>query len=125
MKKNHYGRIINIASMYGLLPYNDYLCEGSKAICINYGVCKAGLLQLTREMAIRLAGQGIRVNAISYGGVIGRADEAFIERYARLCPSKKMLDLNEVSGHAIYLCSDQSLGMTGHNLVVDGGFSVW
>lgn len=125
MKSNKLKAVVNVASMYGMLPYNSYLCEGSEAICINYGVCKAALIQLSREMAIRLADKGIRVNSVSYGGVEGRADDAFKRRYAKLCPSGKMLSKNEIAGHMLYLCSEESQGMTGHNLVVDGGFSVW
>lgn len=117
--------VVNISSMYGMLAYNDYLCEGSKSIAINYGVVKAALIKLTSEMAVRLAPLGIRVNSISYGGVVGRADENFQKRYAKLCPAGQMLSANDIAGHALYLCSDASLGMTGHNLVVDGGFSVW
>ena len=117
--------IVNISSMYGLLAYNDYLCEGSPAIAINYGVAKAALVQLTKELAVRLAADGVRVNAISYGGVSGRTDDTFQQRYARLCPMHKMLTENEVAGHALYLCSEASLGMTGQNIVVDGGFSAW
>lgn len=116
--------VVNVASMYGLVGYNDYLCEGSSAIAINYGVAKAALIQLTRELAVRLA-PTVRVNAISYGGVAGRADDAFQARYARVCPSREMLAPEETAGHVLYLCSDASRGMTGANLVVDGGFTAW
>ena len=117
--------VVNITSMYGMLAYNDYLCEGAKSIAINYGTSKAALIQLTRELAVRLAPLGIRVNCISYGGVSGRADEQFQNRYAKLCPSKQMLSQKDVAGHVLYLCSEASSGMTGNNLVVDGGFSIW
>lgn len=117
--------IVNISSMYGFLAYNDYLCEKKPAIPINYGVSKAALVQLTRELAVRMAADDVRVNAISYGGVSGRTDTAFQQRYAHLCPTQKMLTENEVAGHALYLCSEASLGMTGQNIVVDGGFSAW
>lgn len=117
--------VVNIASMYGFLSYNDFLCSGSDTISINYGVSKAALLQLTRELAIRFAPDRVQVNAISYGGVAGRADDEFKKRYAVLCPWQDMLNEDDVVGHVMYLCSENSKGMTGHNLVVDGGFSVW
>ena len=117
--------IVNIASIYGFLPYNSFLCKGSDTIAINYGVSKAALLQLTRELAVRFAPDKVQVNAISYGGVEGRADEEFKRRYAMLCPWQEMLKEKDVVGHVLYLCSEQSEGITGHNLVVDGGFSVW
>ena len=115
--------VVNIASMYGFLAYNNWLREGTKAISLHYGTSKAALIQLTRELAVQLA--PIRVNAISYGGVVGRTDTAFQERYAQLCPSRKMLSEEDVAGHVMYLCSKASSGMTGHNLIVDGGFSAW
>lgn len=117
--------IVNISSMYGMLSYNSFLCKESKAISVNYGAAKAALIQLTKEMAVRLVGKSIRVNAVSYGGVEGRANNEFKERYAKICPSKKMLSQEDVIGHVEYLCSDLSKGMTGHNLVIDGGFSLW
>lgn len=127
LSKKEYGLkgIVNIASMYGFLPYNDFLCKGSNAIAINYGTAKAALLQLTRELAIRFSDNRIQVNAISYGGVDGRADDEFKQRYAKLCPWHDMLSKNDVVGHILYLCSEESRGMTGQNLVVDGGFSLW
>lgn len=125
LKDSRLKSVVNITSMYGMLAYNDYLCEGAKSIAINYGTSKAALIQLTREMAVRLAPLGIRVNCISYGGVLGRADENFQKRYAKLCPARKMLSKKDIAGHALYLCSEESSGMTGHNIVVDGGFSVW
>lgn len=125
MKPSALKSVANISSMYGLLAYNEYLCEGAPSISSNYGVAKAALIQLTREMAARLAGKGIRVNCISYGCVAGRAYEAFQKRYANLCPARKMLAPEDVAAPLLHLCSPQSSGMTGQNLVVDGGFSIW
>lgn len=116
--------VVNISSMYGLIGYNDYLCSGSNAISINYGTAKAALIQLTRELAVRLA-PTVQVNAISFGGVAGRADNAFLARYKKLVPTEKMLAPEETAGHVLYLCSKASSGMTGANLVVDGGFTAW
>ncbi len=118
--------IVNIASMYGVVATNPSLYEQENEIAaINYGVVKAALIHLTRELAVRLANRNIRVNAISYGGVSGRADHSFEERYARLCPMGRMLKDSEVAGAVDFLISDAAIGITGHNLVVDGGWSVW
>lgn len=125
MKDSCLESVVNVSSMYGMLAYNDYLCNGSSAINIQYGTAKAALIQLTRELAVRLAEKKIRVNSISYGGVEGRADDSFKKRYAQICPSRKMLSTDEIAGHAVYLCSENSMGMTGSNIVVDGGFSAW
>lgn len=118
--------IVNISSMYGIVAPNPLLYdEGLKNSPVHYGVCKAALIHLTKELAVRLAPQNIRVNAISFGGVEGRVDEAFKSRYARLCPLGKMLTEEDLGGSVEFLASEQSRGITGHNLVVDGGWSVW
>ena len=92
---------------------------------MNYGVTKAALIHLTKELAVRLAPRGISVNAVSYGGVEGRVDGGFRERYGRLCPTGRMLDDSQVFGAVKFLCSSDSSGMTGHNLIVDGGWTIW
>jgi NAD(P)-dependent dehydrogenase (short-subunit alcohol dehydrogenase family) len=117
--------VVNVASMYGIVAPNPQLYEGSLAHSpINYGVAKAALLHLTRELAVRLAPR-VRVNAVSYGGVAGRADANFMQRYAQLCPAGRMLKDDEVAGPVTFLLSAASSSVTGHNLVADGGWSVW
>ena len=118
--------IINISSMYGIVPPNPYLYENPERDSpIQYGVCKAALIHLTKELSVRLASKGIRVNTISYGGVEGRVSDAFKQKYKQLCPLGKMLTQDQVIGAVAFLASDGSIGMTGHNTVVDGGWSVW
>jgi len=118
--------IINIASMYGVVPptpelYDDFDHQSA----INYGTTKAALIHMTKELAVRLSDRKIRVNAISFGGVEGRVDEVFKQRYAKLCPMGRMMTEEEITGTLEYLISDDSKAMTGHNLIVDGGWSVW
>ena len=118
--------IINISSMYGIVPPNGSLyADGYNSSPIQYGVSKAGLIHLTKELAVRLAHRNIRVNCISYGGVEGRSDEAFKLRYGKLTPMKRMLSKSEVSGPVLFLASEASSGMTAHNLVYDGGYTTW
>lgn len=118
--------VVNIASMYGVVAPNPSLYENHAAQSpVHYSVAKAAVIHLTKEMAVRLSGKGIRVNAISYGGVAGRVNEAFKQRYAALCPIGRMLEDEEVAGSLEFLASDLSAGMTGHNMVVDGGWSIW
>jgi NAD(P)-dependent dehydrogenase (short-subunit alcohol dehydrogenase family) len=119
-------KIINIASMYGVVPPNFNLYDdGYKNSPIQYGVAKAGLIHLTKELAVRLAVKNILVNSISYGGVEGRVDKAFEQRYSLLTPTGRMLTKSEVSGPVSFLLSEDSSGMTGHNLIFDGGYTVW
>ncbi len=79
----------------------------------------------TKNLAVQLAKLNIRVNSISYGGVEGRASKEFKERYARLCPIARMLKIKEVVGAVEFLATDMSSGMIGHNLIIDGGWTIW
>lgn len=116
--------VVLVGSMYGVVAptpalYDDFARESAP----HYGTGKAALAHLAKELAVRLA-PAVRVNTVSYGGVRGRADAAFEERYARLTPLGRMLDERDVAGPALFLASDAASGITGHNLVVDGGWSL-
>lgn len=118
--------IVNIGSMYGEVAPNPALYDGTlNCSPIQYGVSKAALHQLTRELAVRLAPQHIRVNCVAFGGVEGRVDEAFLARYAQLVPSRRMLKEPEVIGPVEFLLGDASSAVNGHVLIADGGWSIW
>lgn len=118
--------IVNVSSMYGVVPPNPSLYDNFEHQSpIQYGVAKAAQIHLTKELAVRLAPQGIRVNAVSYGGVEGRVPEDFLKRYANLNPMRRMLQEEEVAGPVEYLVTKGSSAMTGHNLIFDGGWSLW
>jgi NAD(P)-dependent dehydrogenase (short-subunit alcohol dehydrogenase family) len=118
--------VVNLASMYGVVAVNPNLYESpGEGTPVHYGVVKAAVIHLTRELAVRLAGRGIRVNAVSFGGVEGRADKPFQRRYATLSPMGRMLSPAEVAGPIDFLLSDAAAATTGHNLVADGGWTLW
>jgi NAD(P)-dependent dehydrogenase (short-subunit alcohol dehydrogenase family) len=118
--------VVNIGSMYGEIAPNPALYNGSlDRSPIQYGVCKAGLHHLTRELAVRLAPQHIRVNCVAYGGVEGRVDEDFLVRYAQLVPTRRMLKESEIVGPVDFLLDESSSSVNGHVLVADGGWSIW
>ncbi|MGH8744199.1 MAG: SDR family oxidoreductase, partial [Burkholderiales bacterium] len=79
----------------------------------------------TKEMAARYARSGLTVNTVTYGGVEGRVTETFKQRYAELCPQGKMLGLDDLSGPVLFLLSEGSGSVTGHNLMADGGWTLW
>ncbi len=118
--------VVNIGSQYGIVApnmslYSDPLSESP----LHYGVAKAGMVHLTKELAVRLAGQGIRVNCVAYGGVEGRVSEEFKDRYSKLCPIGRMLDKDDLSIPVDMLLSSGTSAITGHTVIVDGGWSLW
>ena len=119
-------RVLNIGSQYGSVAANPHLyADPVKQSPLHYGVAKAALAHLTKELAVRLAGVCIQVNCVAFGGVEGRVDESFKQRYSQLCPMGRMLRDDEVVGPVDMLLSDKCSGITGHILAVDGGWSIW
>jgi NAD(P)-dependent dehydrogenase (short-subunit alcohol dehydrogenase family) len=126
LNQKHLSHIVNISSMYGVVPPNKNLYPDKyKSSPIYYGVSKAAEIHLTKELAVRLSDKKIRVNSISFGGFEGRVNKKFKKIYSKMCPLGRMLKPSEVFEPLWFLCSDQSSGATGHNLVIDGGWSIW
>ncbi len=126
MKSGMFRKVVNIGSQYGVVAANTGLYENyAQQSPLHYSVAKAALVHLTREMAVRLASDNIQVNCISFGGIEGRVDDAFKARYAALCPQGSMLKESDIAAHVDYLVSPDSSGLTGHNLIVDGGWTLW
>jgi NAD(P)-dependent dehydrogenase (short-subunit alcohol dehydrogenase family) len=77
-------------------------------------------------MAVYLAPDGIRVNCISPGGFFRCQDPKFVRAYSRTVPMGRMgEDGKEMKGAVVFLASEASSYVTGHNLVVDGGLTAW
>ena len=120
-RNNPQGGIVNFSSTYGLVsPQPALYPKGEKHIA--YGVSKAGVVQLTRHLAVHLA-PGIRVNCIVPGGVRHRQSQKFQSDYAQRVPLRRMMDADELHGMLAYLCSDASSYTTGAVLPVDGGWT--
>ena len=125
-KKSKLKKIINIGSIYGVNVPNLKLYNNPiKESFINYGVTKAAQIHLSEELAVRLASKGVEVNSISYGGLKGRVTKGFEKKYSQLNPSNKMLVEEDIFGPIYFLSVDNSRSITGHNLIVDGGWTKW
>ena len=119
------GSIVLIGSIYGLVgPDMRLYDDTAMANPAGYGVSKGGLLQLTRYLATVFA-PSVRVNAITPGGVFREQPEVFQQRYIERTPLRRMAKEEDFRGAAAFLASDLSAYMTGHNLVVDGGWTAW
>jgi len=120
------GTIINIASIYGVTSPNHRIYEGTGVVQpVAYSVSKAGVIALTRYLGTLWAEKGVRVNSLTPGGVFDNQSDSFVSRYGRLSPMGRMADRREMRGALLYLSSDASSYCTGHNLVVDGGWTSW
>ncbi len=119
------GVIINVGSIYGVVGPDPSLYAGTTmGNPAAYAASKGGLLQLTRWLATTLA-PAVRVNAISPGGVWRNQADTFHQRYIQKTPLGRMATEEDFKGAVAYLASDLSAYVTGHNLVVDGGWSTW
>jgi NAD(P)-dependent dehydrogenase (short-subunit alcohol dehydrogenase family) len=126
MLKQGYGNIINIASTYGVVSPNQEIYKGTKiGSPAAYSASKGGVIALTKYLATYWADKNIRVNAISPHGVFNNHEKKFVENFSKKSPLKRMSYKEEVVGALIFLASDASSYVTGHNLMVDGGWSVW
>lgn len=122
------GNIINIASVAGIVGRDRRMYDrsGMQGQPVDYAAAKAGVIGMTLDLAGLLSPLGIRVNAISPGGFARRNSESFVRDYSNVTPLGRMgIDGSDLKGAALFLASDASAYVTGHNLVVDGGFSFW
>lgn len=125
------GSVINILSIYGIVAPDQRIYEGSlyEDRAINtpavYSASKAAVWGLTRYLAAYWGHRGVRVNAVTPGGVSSGQNDAFVQRYSARVPLGRMAQRDELSGAVVYLASAASSYVTGHNLVVDGGLTVW
>ena len=124
-RKQGYGNIINMASIYGVMAPRFEVYEGTAmTMPVEYAVIKSALIHLTKYMAKYFKGSGIRVNAVSPGGVFDGQPEDFVKRYNGFCLTQGLLRGGDVNGALLFLLSGMSEYMNGQNLVVDDGYSL-
>ena len=125
------GSIINFLSIYGIVAPDPRIYEGSEyeGKPINtpavYTASKAAVWGLTKYLAAYWAPRNVRVNALTPGGVYSGQNAAFVQRYSNRVPLGRMASRDEMSGAVVFLASKASSYVTGQNLVVDGGLTVW
>ncbi len=126
------GVILNIASDLAIIAPDQRiyrqpgLADDQQPVKpVTYSVVKAGLVGLTRYLATYWADRGVRANALSPGGVYNQQEAGFVQRLTNLIPMGRMADQDEYKAAVVFLVSDASAYMTGANLVMDGGRTVW
>jgi NAD(P)-dependent dehydrogenase (short-subunit alcohol dehydrogenase family) len=140
MEQARKGNMIFFSSIYGIVGNDQRIYEGANLPELYAGVrepariyshavyaaAKGGVIALTRYLAAYWGQHNIRVNCISPGGMAHPGEnEEFVKRYSMRVPLGRKADLDDVTGATIFLASDASAYMTGHNLVVDGGWTAW
>jgi len=124
------GSIINIGSLYaGVSPdtrfYDHIQSDPPFLKPPAYGASKAAVVNLTRYLATHWAPHGVRVNALSPGGVLGDQDEEFKRKFCGRVPMARMATREDLCGPLLFLACRASSYVTGVELIVDGGFTAW
>lgn len=126
-----YGSIVNVLSIYGIVAPDQRIYEGSEYLgrAINtpavYSASKAGLWGLTSYLSSYWGSRHVRVNALTPGGIQSGQNQVFVDRYSQRVPFGCMGQADDLVGALIYLLSDAAGYVTGQNIVVDGGLTVW
>jgi NAD(P)-dependent dehydrogenase (short-subunit alcohol dehydrogenase family) len=119
------GSIVNIGSLYASVAPIPELYDHMPGFVKPpaYGASKAGVIALTKYFARLWGPRGVRVNALSPGGVRGGQDDEFLRKYNARVPLGRMAEPDDLTGPLLFLASDASRYLTGHELRVDGGFT--
>jgi NAD(P)-dependent dehydrogenase (short-subunit alcohol dehydrogenase family) len=124
MRGQKRGSIINLGSTYGIVGPDFSIYEGTAlTMPAAYAAIKGGIINFTRYLASYYGKDGIRINCISPGGVENNQPIPFVEKYIRKTLLGRMATPADIAGAAVFLASDASAYVTGHNLIVDGGWT--
>ena len=129
MAKKAKGSTINISSIYGIVSPDQSIYEYRRQKGeiffkpIGYSVSKAGIINMSRYLAVYWAKAGVRVNTLTIAGVFNNQDSEFLEAYNKRIPLGRMANPEDYIGALLFLSTDASSYMTGSNLVIDGGWT--
>lgn len=124
MKKQKGGSVINMSSIYGLVGPDFSIYNGTNmTMPVAYSAIKGGINNLTRYLAAYYGPFGIRVNCVSPGGIYDNQPEGFVKSYEKKVPMRRMGVVDDILGPIVFLFSDASSYISGHNLLVDGGWT--
>ena len=129
LQKAKKSSIINFSSDLSVIAPNHkiYSSKNKNYISkpISYSLTKHASIGLTKYLSTYYGNQGIRFNSISPGAVKKKQNKKFVNKITNLIPMGRMANIDEYKGAVVFLCSDASTYMTGENLVIDGGKTIW
>lgn len=118
------GSIVNMASIYGVVGNDFSIYKGTDIQPVAaYSAIKGGLINFSRYLASLYGQDGIRVNVVSPGGIFDHQNPIFVEHYENKVPLKRMGTPEDIAPAVSFLLSDEARYITGHNLMVDGGWT--
>ncbi|QKJ29402.1 SDR family oxidoreductase [Mucilaginibacter mali] len=124
MKDQGYGSLVNMSSIYGLVGPDFTVYEGTQMTnAVAYSAIKGGINNLTRYLASYYGPYQVRVNCVSPGGIFDNQSDVFLKNYNKKVPMRRMGTPEDIVAAVHYLISDEASYVTGHNLIVDGGWT--
>jgi NAD(P)-dependent dehydrogenase (short-subunit alcohol dehydrogenase family) len=124
MQPKQSGSIVNIASIYGIVGPDFSVYENTQmTMPAAYSAIKGGLINFTKYLASYTGKYKVRVNCVSPGGIFDNQPESFVINYQKKVPLQRMATPADIAPAVAFLLSDESSYITGHNLVVDGGWT--
>ncbi|MBC7447994.1 MAG: SDR family oxidoreductase [Hymenobacteraceae bacterium] len=125
MRAQGHGVLINLASIYGIVGPDFSIYEGTPmTMPAGYAAIKGALVNLTRYLAAYYGPHGVRVNTVSPGGIFDNQPASFVEKYEAKVPLRRLGQPADIAPSIVFLLSDAARYITGHNLVIDGGWSI-
>ena len=132
ISQNLKGVILNISSDLGVIAPDQRIYrkpntpeEMQNVKPITYSAAKWAIVGMTKYLGVYFAKQNIRVNCLSPTGVYNDHPEEFVKKLSNIIPMGRMAHIDEYKGAIVFLCSEASSYMTGENMVIDGGKTVW
>ena len=125
MAKQKNGSVINIASIYGVVGPDFSVYDGTNITNpVAYSAIKGGIINMTKYFAAYFGKNNVRFNCVSPGGVFDNQDSIFVQNYEKKVPLKRMANTDDIAPSVSFLLSDDASYITGHNLLIDGGWTI-
>lgn len=124
LKKSKNPQIINFGSIYGMVSGDPKIYPNKKVTSDAYAASKAAIIHLTKYYAVNLSKFKIRVNCISPGGIFNNQNKKLLKNYVKKVPNKRMANVDEIIESVTMLLNEKTNYINGHNLVIDGGYTI-